>query len=142
MRTNPKPIFVKVSLTIGCFAAVLCMAPAMTASAAGMIMETQLPPQAVEPKAVPASEETPGPNGANHTKGMQWDVLFDQGGMSADNGVTAQNFESAFDAYDAEGGDDFVVDAADGWTVHQVKFASGGSTWPPASQRRYPAPAG
>ena len=46
-------------------------------------------------------------------------VLYDQSG-TAENGFPSQNFESSFDAYDAQGADDFVVTDAAGWTVSAV----------------------
>ena len=47
-------------------------------------------------------------------------ILYDQTGLPpSGNGAPAQNFEAAFDAYDSEGADDFVV-AAPGWTIEQI----------------------
>jgi len=40
--------------------------------------------------------------------------------VSAEGGVTAQDFETANDGYDAEGADDFSVTDAEGWTIDQV----------------------
>lgn len=50
-------------------------------------------------------------------------VLYDQTGSAAGNGAPIQNFEAAFDAYDSEGADDFVVPAA-GWTITQFNLVS------------------
>ena len=43
-------------------------------------------------------------------------LLYDQTDAAAGNGVPAQNFEVAYDAYDSDAADDFVVPAG-GWTV-------------------------
>jgi len=59
-------------------------------------------------------------NGPDGSKGMQYTLLWNQGNLSADSSVTAQGYGSGYDWYDAEGADDFVVDAAGGWAVHQV----------------------
>ena len=48
-------------------------------------------------------------------------VLYDQTGTVV-NGAPSQNFESAFDAYDAQGADDFVVTDAAGWTLSAFNF--------------------
>jgi hypothetical protein len=48
-------------------------------------------------------------------------VLYDQSGL-AQGVAPAQDFQSAFDAYDSEGADDFVVTDAAGWTVSAFNF--------------------
>lgn len=48
-------------------------------------------------------------------------VLFDQTSNPAGNGVPDQNFETAFDAYDSEAADDFVVPSGDLWLVDEVR---------------------
>jgi hypothetical protein len=61
-------------------------------------------------------------------------VLYDQSG-TAENGAPAQDFSSTYDAYDAQGADDFVVTDAAGWNVSafnfQVTFSAGGIPTPP-----------
>ncbi len=46
-------------------------------------------------------------------------LLYDQTNNPAGNGVPDQDFEAAFNTYDAEAADDFVV-TAPGWTIEQV----------------------
>lgn len=48
---------------------------------------------------------------------------------------STQNFEAAYDVYDAEGADDFVVTWADGWNIEQIGAIAGywGGTGPAAS---------
>jgi hypothetical protein len=46
-------------------------------------------------------------------------LLYDQTDNAAGNGAPDQDFEAGFDAYDAEGADDFVV-AAPGWGIDRV----------------------
>lgn len=48
-------------------------------------------------------------------------VLYDQTSSPAGNGAPVQNFEPAFDIYDAQGADDFDV-TAPGWTINRVNF--------------------
>jgi hypothetical protein len=50
-------------------------------------------------------------------------ILYDQTGSQSGNGIASQDFETAYDAYDAQGADDFVVPAP-GWSVNEV-FAPG-----------------
>jgi len=48
-------------------------------------------------------------------------LLYDQTDNAAGNGVPDQDFEAAFDAYDAEAADDFVVPAGDvAWDVDEI----------------------
>lgn len=47
-------------------------------------------------------------------------VLYDQVGDASGNGVPDQDFEAAYDVYDAEGADDFDVDWPDGWDVSGI----------------------
>lgn len=55
-------------------------------------------------------------------------VLYDQTSNPAGNGAPVQNFEAgAFDAYDAQGADDFEV-TAPGWTVNRLNFVITQST--------------
>jgi hypothetical protein len=55
-------------------------------------------------------------------------VLYDQAG-AADGSAPAQNYQSLYDPYDSEAGDDFVVTDAAGWTISafnfQVEFVGG-----------------
>jgi len=53
------------------------------------------------------------------TEGMAT-VLYDQTDNAGANGAPDQDFEASFDAYDAEGADDFNVDWPDGWVIQQV----------------------
>ena len=50
-------------------------------------------------------------------------VLYDQTANDSGNGIVSQNFESTFDAYDAQGADDFVVPAGKTWKVTEVDVA-------------------
>ena len=47
-------------------------------------------------------------------------TLYDQNGNDGGTGVSSQNFESSFDAYDDQGADDFVVPSGHTWTVKEV----------------------
>ncbi len=47
-------------------------------------------------------------------------ILHDQTDSPDGNGVPDQDFEAAYDAYDAMGADDFVVTDASGWTVNAM----------------------
>ena len=47
-------------------------------------------------------------------------VLYDQHGTDSGIGIVSQNFESAFDAYDAQAADDFTVPAGQTWKVTEV----------------------
>ena len=57
----------------------------------------------------------------NHNRPSGGNVLYDQSGTPA-NGFPSQNFESAYDQYDAAGADDFVVTDAAGWDVSAFNF--------------------
>ncbi len=70
-----------------------------------------------------ATPAFPAPNGTSV-------VLYDQTDSAGTNGFPAQNFETAYDAYDSEGADDFVVPAG-GWTVDTVNLVT--STGTPAA---------
>ena len=73
--------------------------------------------------AVSASADTPSPQagvGGSATFPEGPTVLYDQTDNAAGNGAPDQDFEAAFDAYDAEGADDFNVDWPDGWNIDQV----------------------
>ena len=50
-------------------------------------------------------------------------VLYSQYNVPSDYGVTSQNFEPAYDAYDDQAADDFFVPAGETWTVDQVEVA-------------------
>ncbi|MGA7296318.1 MAG: hypothetical protein WBW92_02245 [Rhodanobacteraceae bacterium] len=50
-------------------------------------------------------------------------VLYDQTDNASGNGAPAQNFETAYDAYDSEGADDFVVPAG-GWTLTEADLVT------------------
>src|SRR5688572_32785893 len=47
-------------------------------------------------------------------------VLLDQSGAQTGQGWTSQDFEAAFDAYDNQGADDFVVPAGPAWSINEV----------------------
>ena len=47
-------------------------------------------------------------------------ILYDQTNNASGDGAPDQNFEPAFDAYDSEGADDFVVPAGRIWTVESL----------------------
>ena len=49
----------------------------------------------------------------------QGGVLLDQTGQFSGQGWTSQDFEAAFNAYDNQGADDFVVPAP-GWSINEV----------------------
>lgn len=60
-------------------------------------------------------------------------LLYDQNNNAANNGVPDQDFEAAFDTYDSEAADDFVVPAGTTWQVDEVRTVGttgtpGGST--------------
>lgn len=48
------------------------------------------------------------------------DILYDQVSSAGTAGITSQDFETAYDAYDAQGGDDFVIPAGETWTIDYV----------------------
>jgi hypothetical protein len=55
-----------------------------------------------------------------HNPGTR-DILYEQlANVSAEGGISAQDFEAAYDAYDAEGADEFVVPAGETWTINEV----------------------
>ena len=62
-------------------------------------------------------------------------VLYDQTNNPAPTpgGVTSQNFEAAFNAFDTEAADDFVVPAGQTWTIQQVFVAGEYSIGGPAT---------
>lgn len=59
------------------------------------------------------------------------DTLYDQTG-SPGSGITSQDFETSYDAYDAQGGDDFVVPAGETWTIDYVAVIGSWSLSGPA----------
>ena len=61
------------------------------------------------------------------------DTLYDQTGTAGDNGFSSQDFETAYDAYDAQAGDDFVVPAGETWTIDYVAVVGSWSVAGPAN---------
>jgi hypothetical protein len=47
-------------------------------------------------------------------------VLYDQTGNAGTNSITSQNFEAAFDAYDNQAADDFVVPGGVTWSIDHI----------------------
>ena len=47
-------------------------------------------------------------------------VLYDQTANDSGSGIVSQNFEATYDAYDAQGADDFVVPAGKTWKVSEI----------------------
>lgn len=68
------------------------------------------------------ASENPGVNGVNPgTTLLGGDIiLIDQTDSPDGNGVPDQDFEAAYDGYDAMGADDFVVTEPTGWTVNAM----------------------
>lgn len=60
-------------------------------------------------------------------------VLYDQTDLGDGNGITSQNFEATFDAYDNQAADDFVVPAGVKWTVTKVSVGGQYSVAGPVS---------
>ncbi|NQV17444.1 MAG: hypothetical protein HQ534_02750, partial [Armatimonadetes bacterium] len=58
-----------------------------------------------------ATWEAPGGTGA------LWEQLAN---ASAEGGISVQDFETAFDIYDAEGADEFIVPTGETWTINEV----------------------
>jgi len=54
-----------------------------------------------------------------HAPGVA-NVLYDQNGTDSGLGIVSQNFESSFDAYDAEAADDFTVTEGSKWIIREV----------------------
>ena len=48
-------------------------------------------------------------------------VLFDQTDSPDGNGIPDQDFEAAYDAYDAMAADDFIVTSDTGWTINSME---------------------
>jgi hypothetical protein len=48
------------------------------------------------------------------------DLLYDQTDSASGNGAPDQDFEAAFNVYDNEGADDFVVPAGENWLVDRI----------------------
>ncbi|MDO9577993.1 MAG: hypothetical protein Q7J16_08915, partial [Candidatus Cloacimonadales bacterium] len=49
------------------------------------------------------------------------DALYSQlDFVSTEGGISSQDFETAYDGYDAEGADDFVVPAGETWTISEI----------------------
>ena len=55
-------------------------------------------------------------------------ILYAQTDNASGNGAPDQNFEAAFDAYDSEGADDFVVPAGVFWSIEEVRTVGTQST--------------
>jgi hypothetical protein len=51
------------------------------------------------------------------------DVLYNQYSRPGFSTISSQNFEPAYDAYDAQAADDFIVPASQIWTVNMVEVA-------------------
>ena len=49
--------------------------------------------------------------------GALWEQLAN---VSAEGGISSQDFEASFDAYDAEGADEFIVPTGETWTINEV----------------------
>src|SRR5262245_51574041 len=52
-----------------------------------------------------------------------FDVLYDQCSDTTEygaNAISSQNFEAAFDAFDDEAADDFVIPSGETWTINQM----------------------
>ena len=47
-------------------------------------------------------------------------TLYDQNGNDGGTGVSSQNFETTYDAYDDQGADDFTVPAGHTWNIKEV----------------------
>jgi hypothetical protein len=60
-------------------------------------------------------------------------VLYDQYDNATGGGYTSQDFEPAFDAYDNQAADDFVVPAGETWNIEGVDVAGQYSTGGPAA---------
>jgi hypothetical protein len=60
-------------------------------------------------------------------------VLYDQYDNATGAAYTSQDFETAFDAYDNQAADDFVVPAGETWNIDQVDVAGQYSTGGPAA---------
>lgn len=67
----------------------------------------------------PMQKQNPGAPGAPPTPTLLQALLYDQTDNPGGNGAPDQNFEAAFDAYDCEGADDFVVPAG-GWLIETI----------------------
>ena len=71
-----------------------------------------------------AGAAAPGPSVQANASGVvphnPTGVLYDQTNNASGNGATDQNFEAAFNAYDNEGADDFVVPASTQWNIDGV----------------------
>lgn len=48
-------------------------------------------------------------------------VLYDQTSQPSGDGIPDQDFEAAYDEFDAEAADDFVVDWPDGWGLERIR---------------------
>lgn len=72
--------------------------------------------------AVPAqvADENPGSSGGVPTLSGAAVTLWDQTDMASGNGAPDQDFEAAYDVYDAEGADDFVVPGGVQWTIEEI----------------------
>lgn len=72
-----------------------------------------------------------GSTGSLPSAGTRQVLLYDQTDNASSNGAPDQDFEAAFDLYDSEGADDFVVTDPSGWTVEEINTV--GTTGTPGS---------
>ncbi len=63
------------------------------------------------------------PNNVTFPNAPTASVLYDQTDNASGDGAPVQNFETAYDAYDGEGADDFVVPAG-GWTLTEADLVT------------------
>jgi len=72
---------------------------------------------------IPSRSTTKAPVGQPNSPASGFDLLYDQ--CSTDlgvNSISSQNFEVAFDAFDDEAADDFVVPSGETWTINQINL--------------------
>ena len=70
-----------------------------------------------------------GPAGTNNIATDVTRMLYEQVDLDA-GGWTSQDFEAAFDAYDNQGADDFVVPAGEYWDIQSVTVIGSGAPGP------------
>jgi hypothetical protein len=85
-------------------------------------------PRASAIMAVAPGDEMPPPllrglRGKSGSPGSTGAVLYEQYDSFAVSAVTSQDFETAYDQYDSQGADDFVVPGGQTWLVDQVDVA-------------------
>ena len=115
-------------LTLTTFALALLLAGPVLAEkqvpVANLAADVAAPDEAIE-RALPADLGRPAlaapergfPHAVRETPQV---ILYDQTDNVGTNGFPSQNFEASFDAYDNQGADDFVVPAAETWTIETV----------------------